>query len=147
MSSYPPSPNQGFQPSYQQQPFGQPPYQQPMPPVKKSRTWLIVLLVVGGSALTLVEMCVISALAFFLTKRKLPVAQRDREVVVDIQRLETFVEGYHSNARHETIEKYRYLDGSHEVFYVFFAGVYFDDPSSIRELLMPVLPNLESYQP
>lgn len=235
MSNYPPSPNQGYQPPYQQQPFGQQPYQQPMPPVKKSKTWLIVLLVIGGSVLALVAMCVISALAYHFTKTELPVADADRQVVVDIQRLESFVEGYRSNPQHETIEKYRYLDDSHEVVYeyedpheegifltctvtveknlsdanttylaesagtelgasfagadvkfvdrddifrwgdksrftiieaenmpggnffiarqgnrvisVCFAGVYFDDPGSVRELLMPVLSKLESYEP
>lgn len=235
MSNFPPAPNHGYQAPYQQQPFGQPPYQQPMPPVKKSKTWLIVLLVVGGSLVALVGLCVISGLAYYFTKKELPVTQRDRQVVLDIRHLESFVEGYRSNPRNETIAKYRYLDDSHEVFYEYedtheegiylsctvtieqnlsdanttylaesagtefgasfaggdvefidrndifrwgdksrfaiiqaenvpggnffiarldkrviaicFAGVYFDDSASVRELLMPVLSNLESYEP
>jgi hypothetical protein len=33
------------------------------------------------------------------------------------------------------------------VFAVLFAGVYFDDGETVRELLMPVLTKLESYKP
>lgn len=239
MSNYPPAPNPGFQPgqpqSFGQSPYGQPPYHQPMPPAKKSKTWLIVLLAVGGCFVGMIALCVIAGLAFEFTKKELPVQPKDRQVVLDIQRLEQYVEGYQSNPQHETIEKHRYFDDSHEVYYeyedpgdeglylictvtvernesdanttylaesagtefgaafaegqvefvdrndlfrwgdksrfslikwdnmpggnffvarkgtrvfaVLFAGVYFDDAGAVRELLMPVLSNLESYQP
>lgn len=122
MSNYPPAPNPGFQPPYQQPPYGppnfsQPPNPYPAQPVKKSKTWLIVLIVVGVSLVAIVGMCVVAGLVFELTKKELPVQPRDREVVLDIQRLETFVDDYQSNPKHETIAKHRYMDDSHEVAY------------------------------
>lgn len=238
MSNFPPAPNPGYQPPFQQPPLGQPdfsqpPDQYPQRPVKKSKTWLIVLIVVGVSLVAVVGMCVVGGLVFEFTKKELPVQPQDREVVLDIQRLETFVDDYQSDPKHETISKHRYLDNSHEVVYeyedpgdegiylictvtvensvsdanatylgeskgtelgtafsdvdivdrdeifrwgdksrfalikadnlpvgnffvarkgtrvfaVVFGGVYFDDGASVRELLIPVLSNLESYQP
>lgn len=98
-----------------------PPPLPPSPPLgpRRIRVWLWILASIPLLGVFCALVVAAAAAVFVLSARPQEVAERDKEVLVDVHRLAPWLGDYQINSSAESVAKTKYFDGSYDLDYTY----------------------------